>query len=229
MLLPFAFARSSALPKDTASPWCGRTITNSPNNSNGSSASTCRLPPTTTRRCGPWGWHSPESRSRVIEFLQMLGQSVVVIDPVPDAEIVEQSRVRSVELLTGDATRDGTLELCNLPMARALIALTSSDTTNLEVALGARRRTRTCRWSCASRTMRSPVRSDASSRRSRHFRPPRWPLALSGDAVAHRIRRRGLQRRRAAPRRGPDASSGGALRCSCRVAEQPVPPHRHLR
>jgi Trk K+ transport system NAD-binding subunit len=78
--------------------------------------------------------------TRVIEFLRMLGQPVVVIDPVPDAEVVEQSRVRSVELLTGDATRDGTLDLCNLPSARALIALTSSDTANLEVALGARGR-----------------------------------------------------------------------------------------
>jgi Trk K+ transport system NAD-binding subunit len=78
--------------------------------------------------------------TRVIEFLKMLGQPVVVIDPVPDAEIVEQSRVRQVELLTGDATRDGTLDLCNLPVARALIALTSSDTANLEVALGARGR-----------------------------------------------------------------------------------------
>ena len=78
--------------------------------------------------------------TRVIEFLRMLGQPVVVIDPVPDAEIVEQSRVRTIELLTGDATRDGTLDLCNLPMARALIALTSSDTANLEVALGARGR-----------------------------------------------------------------------------------------
>ncbi len=78
--------------------------------------------------------------TRVIEFLRMLGQPVVVIDPVPDAEMVEQSRIRAVELLTGDATRDGTLELCNLPMARSLIALTSSDTANLEVALGARGR-----------------------------------------------------------------------------------------
>jgi Trk K+ transport system NAD-binding subunit len=78
--------------------------------------------------------------TRVIEFLQMLGQPVVVIDPVPEAEVVEQSRVRSLELLTGDATRDGTLDLCNLPFARALIALTSSDTANLEVALGARGR-----------------------------------------------------------------------------------------
>jgi Trk K+ transport system NAD-binding subunit len=78
--------------------------------------------------------------TRVIEFMRMLGMPVVVIDPVPDAEIVEQSRLRMIELLTGDATRDGTLDLCNLPMARSLIALTSSDTANLEVALGARGR-----------------------------------------------------------------------------------------
>jgi Trk K+ transport system NAD-binding subunit len=78
--------------------------------------------------------------TRVIEFLRMLGQPVVVIDSVPDAETIELSRIRAVELLTGDATRDGTLELCNLPVARSLIALTSSDTANLEVALGARGR-----------------------------------------------------------------------------------------
>jgi voltage-gated potassium channel Kch len=78
--------------------------------------------------------------TRVIEFLRMLGKPVVVIDPFPDAEVVEQSRVRAIELLTGDATRDGTLDLCNLPAARALIALTSTDTANLEVALGARGR-----------------------------------------------------------------------------------------
>jgi Trk K+ transport system NAD-binding subunit len=78
--------------------------------------------------------------TRVIEFLQMLNQPVVVVDPAPDAEVVEQSRVRAVELLTGDATRDGTLDLCNLPAARALVAVTSTDTGNLEVALGARGR-----------------------------------------------------------------------------------------
>jgi Trk K+ transport system NAD-binding subunit len=78
--------------------------------------------------------------TRVIEFLRMLRQPVVVVDPVPEAEVVEQSRIREVELLTGDATRDGTLDLCNLRAARALIALTSSDTANLEVALGARGR-----------------------------------------------------------------------------------------
>ncbi len=77
---------------------------------------------------------------RVIDFLNMLGHPVVVIDPAPEAEVIEQSRVREIELLTGDATRDGTLDLCNLPAARALIAITNSDTGNLEVALGARGR-----------------------------------------------------------------------------------------
>jgi Trk K+ transport system NAD-binding subunit len=78
--------------------------------------------------------------TRVIEFLKMLEHPIVVIDPVPEAEVIEQSRVREIELLTGDATRDGTLDLCNLPAARALVAITNSDTGNLEVALGARGR-----------------------------------------------------------------------------------------
>jgi Trk K+ transport system NAD-binding subunit len=77
---------------------------------------------------------------RVVEFLKMLGHPIVVIDPVPEAEVIEQSRVREIELLTGDATRDGTLDLCNLTAARALVAITTSDTGNLEVALGARGR-----------------------------------------------------------------------------------------
>ena len=78
--------------------------------------------------------------TRVVEYLKVLGQPVLVIDPIPEAEVVEQSRVREIELLTGDATRDGTLDLCNLRAARALVATTNSDTGNLEVALGARGR-----------------------------------------------------------------------------------------
>jgi Trk K+ transport system NAD-binding subunit len=78
--------------------------------------------------------------TRVIEFLKMLGHPIVVIEPTPEAEVIEQSRTREIELLTGDATRDGTLELSNLRAARALVAITNSDTANLEVALGARGR-----------------------------------------------------------------------------------------
>jgi len=72
----------------------------------------------------------------VVEYLLTLGHKVVVIDTHPDAAIVEASRARRIELMTADATRDATLALCNLGAARAVIAVTESDTANLEVALG---------------------------------------------------------------------------------------------
>jgi Trk K+ transport system NAD-binding subunit len=78
--------------------------------------------------------------SRVIDFLLKLERQVVVIEIEPNAEIVERSRDRHFDLLTGDASRDSTLDLCNIEEAEALIALTNSDTMNLEVALGARAR-----------------------------------------------------------------------------------------
>jgi len=78
--------------------------------------------------------------SRVIDFLLKLERQVVVIELEPRAEIVERSRERQFDLLTGDASRDATLDLCNIEEAEALIALTNSDTMNLEVALGARAR-----------------------------------------------------------------------------------------
>jgi voltage-gated potassium channel Kch len=78
--------------------------------------------------------------SRVIDFLLRLERQVVVIEVDPKAEIVERSRDRHYDLLTGDASRDSTLDLCNVEEAEAMIALTNSDTMNLEVALGARAR-----------------------------------------------------------------------------------------
>jgi Trk K+ transport system NAD-binding subunit len=78
--------------------------------------------------------------TRVIDYLRALHQKVVVIDPNPDPALVEMSRRRQIELLTGDATRDATLDLCNIANARAVVALTDSDTANLEVALGVRAR-----------------------------------------------------------------------------------------
>src|SRR6185312_5564045 len=44
------------------------------------------------------------------------------------------------DLLTGDASRDDTLDLCNLEAAHSVVALTNVDTLNLEIALGARAR-----------------------------------------------------------------------------------------
>ncbi|GAC1408244.1 MAG: NAD-binding protein [Candidatus Velthaea sp.] len=78
--------------------------------------------------------------TRVIDFLLEHQKKLVVIDNSPGPALIEASRNRRLELLTGDATSDVTLDLCNLTFARALIALTDSDTANLEVTLGARAR-----------------------------------------------------------------------------------------
>lgn len=78
--------------------------------------------------------------SRVIEFLVRMRCAVVVIEIGPKPEIVEGSRARRFDLLTGDATKDSTLDLCNVAEAASLVALTHSDTMNLEVALSARAR-----------------------------------------------------------------------------------------
>jgi len=78
--------------------------------------------------------------SRVIDFLLKLERDVVVVELDPKPEIVERARDLGFDLLTGDATKDTTLDLCNVVEAAALIALTNTDTMNLEVALGARAR-----------------------------------------------------------------------------------------
>ncbi|MDP9018440.1 MAG: NAD-binding protein [Candidatus Eremiobacteraeota bacterium] len=76
--------------------------------------------------------------TRVIEFLLQMNQRVVVIEQNPDNVLIERARDRQIDLLTGDASNDVTLNFCDLPHARSLVALTESDTANLEVGLGAR-------------------------------------------------------------------------------------------
>ena len=78
--------------------------------------------------------------TRVVEFLRALDRHVVVVERRSDPMLEEMSSRRGIELVTGDATRDATLELCNVAHARAVIAVTDSDTANLEVALGVRAR-----------------------------------------------------------------------------------------
>ena len=78
--------------------------------------------------------------SEVIDLLLALGKHLVVVEVNPDTAIVERAREQRFDLLTGDASRDATLDLCNLTAAHGLIALTNVDTLNLEIALGARAR-----------------------------------------------------------------------------------------
>lgn len=74
----------------------------------------------------------------VIDLLLKFDKPLVVVEQRPDASLVERARDRGFDLLTGDASREDTLELCNLHAAHSLIALTNVDTLNLEIALGAR-------------------------------------------------------------------------------------------
>jgi voltage-gated potassium channel Kch len=76
----------------------------------------------------------------VIDLLLEFNKPLVVVEQRPDAALVERARDRGFDLLTGDASRDDTLDLCNLGAAHSLIALTNVDTLNLEIALGARAR-----------------------------------------------------------------------------------------
>ena len=76
----------------------------------------------------------------VIDLLLDFDKPLVVVEQSPDAALVERARDRGFDLLTGDASRDDTLDLCNLGADLSLIALTNVDTLNLEIALGARAR-----------------------------------------------------------------------------------------
>jgi NAD(P)-dependent dehydrogenase (short-subunit alcohol dehydrogenase family) len=76
----------------------------------------------------------------VVEYLLEQGRRLVVVERQPDPVLIVWAQERRLELLTGDATRDATLDLCNLGEAHSVVALTNSDTTNLETALGARAR-----------------------------------------------------------------------------------------
>ena len=76
----------------------------------------------------------------VVDLLLAFKKPLVVVERHPDAALVEHARDLGFELLTGDASRDDTLDLCKLGAAHSLVALTNIDTLNLEVALGARAR-----------------------------------------------------------------------------------------
>jgi voltage-gated potassium channel Kch len=80
--------------------------------------------------------------SLVIEYLQQLGERVVVVEKDPDNLLIEMARDRKIDLLTGDATNDETIAFCSPETAKSLVGVTNSDTANLETALGARSRAR---------------------------------------------------------------------------------------
>ncbi|MGA4538673.1 NAD-binding protein [Uniformispora flossi] len=76
--------------------------------------------------------------SRVLDRLHALGVQVVCVEQNPKARGVALARSLHVPCIVGDATQDGVLEDALIERADAIMALTSSDSTNLETALYAR-------------------------------------------------------------------------------------------
>ncbi|MFE3513805.1 potassium channel family protein [Streptomyces sp. NPDC059166] len=76
--------------------------------------------------------------SRVLVRLREMNIPVVAVEEDPEARGVPLARVLRVPTVIGDATQEGVLEAAKIHRARAFLALTSADTTNLEATLYAR-------------------------------------------------------------------------------------------
>jgi Trk K+ transport system NAD-binding subunit len=72
---------------------------------------------------------------RVLEYLAAAGQPVVVLDSDEDNRFLARARALRVPVVFGDATVPASLEAANLPHARAVAVLTSSDLANIETGL----------------------------------------------------------------------------------------------
>ncbi len=76
--------------------------------------------------------------SRVLAGLRELDIPVVCVEADPEARGIALARRLRVPIVIGDVTTEGVLESAKIGRARALLALTSADITNLEAALYAR-------------------------------------------------------------------------------------------
>ncbi|MEU4064626.1 NAD-binding protein [Streptomyces wedmorensis] len=76
--------------------------------------------------------------ARVLARLRELDIPVVCVEQDPEARGIPLARDLGVPVVLGDVTEDGVLDAARIHRADALLALTSSDTTNLEATLAAR-------------------------------------------------------------------------------------------
>ncbi|MEU0600854.1 NAD-binding protein [Streptomyces sp. NPDC006393] len=76
--------------------------------------------------------------TRVLTRLRELGVPVVCVESDPDARGLATARRLRVPVVLGDVTQEGVLESAKIHRAKALLAVTSADTTNLEAVLYAR-------------------------------------------------------------------------------------------
>ncbi|MGW1722358.1 NAD-binding protein [Streptomyces sp. NPDC002306] len=76
--------------------------------------------------------------TRVLTRLRELNIPVVCVEAGPQARGLATARRLRVPVVLGDVTQEGVLEAAKIHRAHALLAVTSSDTTNLEAVLYAR-------------------------------------------------------------------------------------------
>ncbi|MGW2711134.1 potassium channel family protein, partial [Streptomyces sp. NPDC001356] len=76
--------------------------------------------------------------TRVLTRLRELNIPVVCVESDPEARGLATARRLRVPVVLGDVTQEGVLEAAQIQRAQALLAVTSSDTTNLEAVLYAR-------------------------------------------------------------------------------------------
>ncbi|MEV0480119.1 NAD-binding protein [Streptomyces sp. NPDC050508] len=76
--------------------------------------------------------------TRVLTRLRELNIPVVCVEADPEARGLAVARRLRVPVILGDVTQEGVLESSKIHRAHALLAVTSSDTTNLEAVLYAR-------------------------------------------------------------------------------------------
>jgi Trk K+ transport system NAD-binding subunit len=76
---------------------------------------------------------------RTFRLLRSLGERVVVIELNAQNQFLEDIRRDGSPLIIGDARREALLETAGIATARSVIACTTNDLANLEIALDARR------------------------------------------------------------------------------------------
>ena len=75
--------------------------------------------------------------ARVVAYLLHAGRRVAVIDKDPDPALAAEARWRGVHVMTADATSDSAISMARVADAEGVLALTDSDSVNLEIALSA--------------------------------------------------------------------------------------------
>jgi Trk K+ transport system NAD-binding subunit len=73
---------------------------------------------------------------RVVELVRARGLDCAVIEQSPSPEALEAARAARLPLITGDVTDADVLRLAGVTRARAVIAVTSDDITNIEAGMG---------------------------------------------------------------------------------------------